>query len=85
MLDKAIFFNVDQTTAILETTKVTQVLQGDKLQEGATVLVDFGKELFETSVVKLPGKSVKFTTCFTFFSNCFQNLLHNDFIYCIFT
>lgn len=42
-----IFFNVDQTTAVLETTKVKHVLQGDMIKEGATVLVDFGKEEFE--------------------------------------
>ena len=33
--------------------KVRLVLQGEKLQEGATVLIEFGKELFEASVVKL--------------------------------
>ena len=54
-----ILFNVDQTTAVLETTKVKDVLQGDKIQEGATVLVEFGKEVFEASVVKLHGKSMK--------------------------
>ena len=52
-----IFFNVDQTTAVLETSKVKNVLQGEKIQEGATVLVEFGKEIFEASVVKLHGKS----------------------------
>ena len=52
-----VFFNVDQTTAVLETTKVKEVLQGDKVQEGATVLVEFGKDVFEASVVKLHGKS----------------------------
>ena len=52
------FFNVDQTTAVLETTKVKNVSQGDKIQEGATVLVEFGKEVFEASVVKLHGKSL---------------------------
>ena len=52
-----IFFNVDQTTAVLETSKVKNVLQGKKIQEGATVLVEFGKEIFEASVVKLHGKS----------------------------
>ena len=52
-----VFFNVDQTTAVLETTKVKEVLQGDKVQEGATVLVEFGKDVFKASVVKLHGKS----------------------------
>ena len=52
-----LFFNVDQTTAVLETTKVKEVLQGDKVQEGATVLVEFGKDVLEASVVKLHGKS----------------------------
>ena len=52
-----VFFNVDQTTAVLETTKVKEVLQGDKVQEGATVLLEFGKDVFEASVVKLHGKS----------------------------
>ena len=51
-----VFFNVDQTTAVLETTKVKDVLQGDKVQ-GATVLVEFGKDVFEASMVKLHGKS----------------------------
>ena len=50
-----IFFNVDQTTADLEMTKVKHVLRGDMIKEGATVLVDFGKEEFEASVVKLHG------------------------------
>ena len=53
-----VFFNVDQTTAVLETTKVKNVSQGDKIQEGATVLVEFGKKVFEASVVKLHGKSL---------------------------
>ena len=53
-----VFFNVDQTTAVFETTKVKNVSQGDKIQEGATVLVEFGKEVFEASVVKLHGKSL---------------------------
>ena len=54
-----IFFNVGQTT-----DKVRQVLQGEKLQERATVLIEFGKELFEASVVKLHGKSVKLCCMF---------------------
>ena len=53
-----LFFNVDKTPAVLETTKDKDVLQGDKIQ-GATVLVEFGKEVFEASVVKLHGKSMK--------------------------
>ena len=52
-----VFFNVNQTTAVLETTKVKDVLQGNKVQEGATVLVEFGKDVFEASVVKLHGNS----------------------------
>ena len=38
--------------AVLEAIKVKGVLQGDKVQEGATVLVEFGKDVFEASVVK---------------------------------
>ncbi|CAB4002225.1 Hypothetical predicted protein, partial [Paramuricea clavata] len=48
-----IFFSVDQTTAVLETTKVKHAIKGDVVQEGATVLVEFGKENFEASVIKL--------------------------------
>ena len=51
-----IFFIADQTTAILETTKVRKILQGDMVKEGATVLVDFDEEEFEASVIKLHGK-----------------------------
>ncbi len=51
-----IFFSVDQTTAVLETTKVKHVIEGDVVQEGATVLVEFGKENFKASVIKLHGK-----------------------------
>ena len=47
-----IFFSVDQTTAVLVTTKVEHVIPGDMVEEGATVLVEFGKENFEASVVK---------------------------------
>ena len=36
-----IFVTADQTKAILETTKVRKILQGDRVQEGATVLVNF--------------------------------------------
>ena len=54
-----ILFTVDQTTGVLETTKVKNVLQGKKIQEGATVLVEFGKEVFEANVMKLHGKSKK--------------------------
>ena len=39
-------------SAVLEAIKVKDVLQGDKVQEGATVLVEFGKDVFEASVVK---------------------------------
>ncbi|CAB4021702.1 Hypothetical predicted protein, partial [Paramuricea clavata] len=48
-----IFFSVDQTTAVQETTKVKHVIEGDMVQEGATVLVEFGKENFKARVVKL--------------------------------
>ncbi len=54
-----IFFSVDQITAVLEMAKVKAVIQADMIQEGATVLVEFVKEIFEANVVKLHGKSIK--------------------------
>ena len=59
-----IFFSVDLTTAVLVTTKVKHVIPGDMVEEGATVLVEFGKENFEASVIKLHGIAVgRLKTC----------------------
>jgi hypothetical protein len=51
-----IYFHVDQTTSVMETTKVKKILEGDMIEEGARVLVQFGRNDFEASVLKLHGK-----------------------------
>ncbi|CAB4020161.1 Hypothetical predicted protein [Paramuricea clavata] len=48
-----LFFGGDQTTSILETSKLIKILEGDRLVEGASVLVKYGKEDLEARVVKL--------------------------------
>ncbi len=51
-----IYFHVDRTRSVMETTKVKKILEGDMIEEGARVLVQFGKNDFEASVLKLHGK-----------------------------
>ncbi|XP_028410534.1 uncharacterized protein LOC114533231 [Dendronephthya gigantea] len=48
-----IFFSVDQTTTVLDTAKVKEIIEGDKIEEGAKVLVKFGKDNFEARIIKL--------------------------------
>ncbi|CAB4034622.1 Hypothetical predicted protein, partial [Paramuricea clavata] len=48
-----LFFGGDQTTSILETSKLIKILEGDRLVEGASVLVKYGKEDLEARVAKL--------------------------------
>ncbi|CAB3996825.1 Hypothetical predicted protein [Paramuricea clavata] len=48
-----LFFGGDQTTSILETSKLIKILEGDRLVEGASVLVKYGKEDLEAQVAKL--------------------------------
>ena len=38
------FFSANQTTTILETTKVRKILQGDMVHKGGFVLVDLDKK-----------------------------------------
>lgn len=51
-----LFFSSDQTTSILETTKLRKILDGDRLVEGASVLVKYGEEDLEARILKLHGK-----------------------------
>jgi hypothetical protein len=39
-----LFFGSDQTTSILETSKLIKILEGDRLVEGALVVVKYRKE-----------------------------------------
>ncbi|CAB4004115.1 Hypothetical predicted protein [Paramuricea clavata] len=48
-----LFFGSDQTTSILEMSKIIKYLEGDRLVEGASVLVKYGKGDLEVRVVKL--------------------------------
>ena len=50
-----IYFHADNTTTIMETSKVKKIVQGNKVEEGARVLMPFGKKDFEATVIKLHG------------------------------
>ena len=52
------FFNVDKTTSILDTNKIVEFKNAEKLEEGITVLVKFGEDEFEANVLKLHGKLI---------------------------
>lgn len=51
-----VFFDCDETTSVLGTNKVKTVLDGDKLVEGTSVLVDYGNAEYEAQVLQLHGK-----------------------------
>ena len=51
-----VFFNCNETTSILGTNKVKTVLDGDKLVEGKSVMVDYGNAEYKAKVLKLHGK-----------------------------
>ena len=44
------FFNVDNTTSILDPTKIVKVIDAEKLKQGGTILVKFGEDEFEAYV-----------------------------------
>ena len=58
------FFDIDKTTLILETNKIVEINNAEKLEEGVTVVVKFGKDEFEANVVKLHGKSSNIILCY---------------------
>ena len=51
-----ILFNYDNSTCIMDTSKAKKVVDGNKIEEGATVLVDFENKEYEARVLKLHGK-----------------------------
>ena len=48
-----VFFDCDETTSVLGTSKVKTVLDGDKLVEGTSVIVDYGNAEYKAKVLKL--------------------------------
>ena len=54
------FFSIDKTTSILDTSNIISLIDApkDKLEEEATVLVQFGKDEYEATVLKLHGKFI---------------------------
>ena len=51
-----VFFNEDQSTNVLNTNLVTQVLQeGGKICEGASVEVNYGGVMYKAVILKLHG------------------------------
>ena len=51
-----VFFEEDKTTAILNTSKVKQIIGGNKLEDGAIVVVEYDNADYEALVIKLHGK-----------------------------
>ena len=51
-----VFFEEDKTTAILNTSKVKQIIGGNKLEDGAIVVVEYDNADYEALVVKPHGK-----------------------------
>ena len=52
-----VFFKFDENTSVLGTNKVKKVLaNGNKLEEGAVVLVEYDKVDYEAHVIKMHGK-----------------------------
>ena len=51
-----VFFEEDKTTAILNTSKVKQIMGGNKLEDGAIVAVEYDNADYEALVVKPHGK-----------------------------
>ena len=51
-----VFFNEDQSTSVLNTNVVTQVLEEEgKICDGASVEVNFGGVMYQAVILKLHG------------------------------
>ena len=51
-----VFFNEDQSTSVLNTNLVTQVLEeGGKICDGASVEVNYGGVMYQAVILKLHG------------------------------
>ena len=51
-----VFFNADQSTSVLNTNLVTQVLgEGEKIFDRASVEVNYGGVMYEAVILKLHG------------------------------
>ena len=51
-----VFFEEDKTKAILNTSKVKQIIGRKKLEDGAVVVVEYDNVDYEARVIKLHGK-----------------------------
>ena len=54
-----VYFEEDSSTSILSTNKVKKILDGNKLEDGVAVLVDYDNVDYEALVIKLHGKYQK--------------------------
>ena len=55
-----VFFPEDKSTSILSTSKVQSISSGNRLEEGAEVIINFNNVPYEASVIKLHGKLSQF-------------------------
>ena len=54
-----VYFEEDSSTSILSTNKVKKIVDGNKLEDGVAVLVDYDNVDYEALVIKLHGKYQK--------------------------
>lgn len=54
------FFEIDNSTCVLATKTITKVLEGDNKSKGGKVLVEYGKEELEATIIRVSGDE----TCF---------------------
>lgn len=49
------FFEIDNSTCVLATKKISKVLEGDNKSKGSRVLVKYGEEELEATIVGVSG------------------------------
>ena len=53
------YFQVDQSTSIVPTKNIKKVLSGDNKSEGSKVVVRFGMEELEATIIGVAGMKTK--------------------------
>ena len=56
---RLVYVEEDSSTSILSTNKVKNIVDGNKLEDGVAVLVDYDNVDYEALVIKLHGKYQK--------------------------
>ena len=73
------YFEIDHSTSIVPTKNITKVLSGDNKSEGSIVVVRFGKDDLEATIIGVAGMYTKHHRKIVFalpFIHSFKIFLH---------